>query len=389
MGEPIALGLRLVNCGETLLKVMPPGRCTGDTALLLEMERGNDSYVFYDGAPEGLPDDLKSWTTSFGPICLQITPQEILPPGSASTRDFTWNGSVRKLLYLVEEGTSFTGYLATGRALWAEPGTYTLHATYRDEASGISVNATPIRIRLQAPREPDPDRFPGYTLWTPALPPLNTSLPARTTQPDSRPPGSYLPWNIEAAANASHAKWLGDNFTNTHVKLTGWNYTASCTLSTTTCDRWGWNDYYLLDYKIDAPELNASIHLGNLPVTPDGLVVEDEIWGYPDCRRVPIECDLAINETNAIQIAREAGLNETHGPMHALFTIAFRPVYPTDPPLIGARPDVYVSFAWLVHNASDETGGEAKWIDANDGRILLDHDFVGGFAFADCSREPC
>lgn len=49
--------------------------------------------------------------------------------------------------------------------------------------------------------------------------------------------------------------------------------------------------------------------------------------------------------------------------------------------------DIYSTFAWLVTNATTGAEGEAYWIDANDGRVLLKDRIV--YHSLRCGEGPC
>jgi hypothetical protein len=90
---------------------------------------------------------------------------------------------------------------------------------------------------------------------------------------------------------------IGDNYFNNYIKLLTIDYQPPSGIIETP--------YYLLTYTFKIPEkqfVNESIEIG---IDIDGNVVRE--WGIPSN---PDECEFPVDEAKAIEIARDAGLEE-------------------------------------------------------------------------------
>jgi len=118
---------------------------------------------------------------------------------------------------------------------------------------------------------------------------------------------------------------------------------------------------YLLVYYFDMPEYDfVDNEIIEVVVSPDGDILREN--GIPD----PEKCEF-ISESEAIDIAREAGLEEGIEAPEDLSLLAASP----DFHYLGGKFNTYV---WYIENIThidpDEVGGEYLSIDAYSGKIL-------------------
>ncbi len=120
-----------------------------------------------------------------------------------------------------------------------------------------------------------------------------------------------------------------------------------------------WLQYprYVVIYKFLVPGRPFVDEVVVVNIKTDGGWFEDTAHdeGLPDCASQPKECEFPIDEAAAIEIARDAGLQEGKKPWRSDFRWSGR---------------THKTYVWEIRNELEQLSGELVFIDANDGTVL-------------------
>jgi hypothetical protein len=114
---------------------------------------------------------------------------------------------------------------------------------------------------------------------------------------------------------------------------------------------------YIVIYKLRIPGKPFVDEVVVVNIREDGRWFEDVAHdeGLPDCVSHPEECEFPIDEAAAIEIAREAGLQEGRKPWRSDLRWSGR---------------THRTYVWEIRNELEQLRGEFVFIDANDGTVL-------------------
>lgn len=358
--------LTLVNCGQVPLPVFGEARCGGDQALAVTFDGPSGVFEWTNASPGGFPSDIGRVMVSHGPCPTEAPPT--LAPGANLTQIFPWNAAFAKAR-LDEENTSFgRAITAYARPTRAAAGTYQLEARYRAGANRTLVADAVVDVEdegvVAAP--------PGYSGWR-AAPPPPLPLARPTTSAFFVAPDAGRELALMAANDSLRDRLLMGNISL--VTIDHLSMDAFCSGEESVCDRWGWQDMFLVRYKIELPGAPGLLDVGPFPVTPNGWVIEDDITGVPDCYAAPAECVINVTSADAERIAHEHGFANGTRPWNVTFAWERQN---------GSTPAGAVvwsgTYAWEVRNTldSDGYGGDMLIIDANDGVVLGESHWSSG-----------
>lgn len=170
----------------------------------------------------------------------------------------------------------------------------------------------------------------------------------------------YIPSSIVEKSNQFIISKVGQDFFNKYIKI---NYSASryylpdeyTIKHPEGAAEFLQRPYYLMVYSFKMPEKPFVNGVIEFCVDTDGnLILEREPYGIPD----PTKCDFPIDEAAAIQIAKNAGLEEGIAAWETSFHC------------YGSARYVWTVQNTLTLSTSPEQGGNGVVIDANSGEVI-------------------
>ena len=380
VGRNVTLELGVENCGRRDLPLQDPGGCTHGSSLMVTVWGRLRTYHLHEDTPNGSALDTGLWGLSRGMCSFPVGHQPaLLPPGASHVARLSWNGSTLEAER--EEITSpqgWDGYRVTPRPGRLEPGGYDVTFDFGSPTGGEGWTA---RTRLHVvPTLDNPDlqvRPPeGMTLWLRSAPPLDPPpRPATLPPPSTSPTPAHAltpPEVVQEAAEAALRLRVG-HFVPAY-RLAGAEYVPMerfCQGPADLCDRWGWAGYHLLTYEVTLGPAETPPFRLELVVREDGLVVDEDVQGVPECVSVPAECVVEVAREGALTIAAQAGLGAGPDPWTAEYVWHRVYAWRALDEGLGVPPDAFGTFAWRVQNATaDGRGGDVVVVDANDGRVV-------------------
>lgn len=380
VGQRASIVATVSNCGGSDYVLMKPGRCSIGRSLVAGIEDGNRTYWLF--GREDPPVDGAFFATAHGPCGVGDPTLAVLPPLGRHGVELRWNGTVSRAVRDVEESPGVTSIRTTTVPAKLAPGPHRVFLTLQS-ADGTREWTVDRTVHVAATRDnPDPHVAPkpGMSLWLPTPPPADPpprpATPEEFARRNAQRGPAEAPQAVTEAGRGLLRHWTGasaDNYTLSHV--THQPMEAFCSAGSERCDAWGWLDYYVLQYDVRFPgvEGNASFTL-SFPVRSDGVVVDEDVQGVPDCVRDPAECVVTVDAWDALRRAREEGLGNGTRPWRVQFTWHREHEWiPADVTAgVGVPPRVHGTFAWSVRNSTgeDDAGGDVVVIDANDGRLV-------------------
>ncbi len=186
---------------------------------------------------------------------------------------------------------------------------------------------------------------------------LKEVLIGLSAAPEEQP----IPDSIVNKSNQFIISKVGQEFFNNYITLNSelskyYPPEESCIKNPSYCADYLQKPYYFMVYSFKIPEKPYVDELLELAVDTEGnIIAEREATGTPNCVSNPNECLFSIDEAEAIQIAKNAGLEGEMADWETSFY------------WIGGDIKTY---AWSIQNTTTPTSGEVVLINANSGEII-------------------
>lgn len=276
VGQRVSLVATVSNCGGVEYVLLKPGRCTLARSLAVGIEEGNRTYWRVDR--EGPPVDEETFVGSHGPCAVDDATEAVLRPLGRWGMEFGFNGTVLRAVREVNETPAWRSVRTWTEPAKLAPGWHRvfLHLHAMDGSREWTLNRSVYVASTRDNPDPDVAPRPGMALWLPTPPPADAPRRPDGHEEFARrnaeqgPPEA--PEVVLEAGRRLLREWTGAcaaNYTLTHVMHQSME--PFCSNGFDRCDRWGWMDYYILQFEVRfAVEGNASFAL-SFPVPSDGV----------------------------------------------------------------------------------------------------------------------